>query len=430
MIKTIEDTSGTKKRMTIEIPVEAMEQEIGKTLAHIRKNASFPGFRQGKAPMSLVEKKYGKTAEGEAIEKIIPQYYSDAIAQSKLKPIANPSLEGSLDFNRGAPLTLTFNVEVRPEIAGVKYDGLTVTDVPTEVGDEDIDRTMDRIRQDKASYEPTDEPAADGDVVIMDYTTKEDEKPFEGEVYKIGTSIMPEEFTSNLTGKKKGDKAEFDATFPEDYYSKELAGQKRSFSVELKEVKKMVQPELDDEFAKDLEFESLEDMKKHVAERLEESRKATITKMQKAEILASLVEAHEFEAPESLVAGELEKMLAEARGQAQGQQLDEAKLKEEYSKNAERNVKASLLIQEIGEKEGVEVTEEEMNERVVALAQSVNMTPENIVKYYVSKDGSLDGLSQSVFEDKVMEMLVGRAERVKPKEGSGKDKKGSKEGGK
>jgi len=416
MIKSIEDITSTKKRLSIEIPAGAIEDEIGRTLAHIRKSASFSGFRKGKAPMSLVEKRYGKDAEAEAIEKIIPRYYSDALKETDLRPIGNPSLEGTLDFKRNTNLGLTLTVEVSPEIKDLKYDSLTVTEVPVEIGEAEVSGMLERLRQDKASYEPSDEPAGDGDVIIMDYHIKEDDKSFVGEVYKLGTELMPKEFTDNLTGKKKGDKAEFEARFQDDYYSKELAGQKRSFSVEVKEVKKMSLPDLDDELARDLGFDDLATLSERVRERLEDSSKSTMVKMQKAEILQKLIEAHEFEAPESLVEGEVENLLAQVRGRAQasGETLDEDKLRQEYTKNAERNVKASLIIQAIGEKEGIEVTEQEMNEKVIALASSVNMSPENIVKYYVSKDGSLEGLRQSVFEDKAMEMLIGRARKVKP----------------
>lgn len=425
MIKSIEDISSTKKRLTLNIPAEVIEQEIQKSLAYIRQNSRFSGFRKGKVPMSIVEKKYGKDAEGEAVEKVIPKYYSDAIKESGLQPINNPSLEGGIDFKRNADLGLTLTVEVRPEIKELKYDSLTITDVDAEIGEKELEGTMERLRQDKASYEPTDEPATEGDVVIMDYKSKEDDKSYEGEVFKLGTELMPEAFTKNLTGKKKGEKAEFDVEFPEDYYATEMAGQKRNFTVEIKEVKKMSLPALDDELAKDLGFDDLGALREQVKERLVESKVSTIKKMQKAEILQKLVEAHEMDAPESLVEGEVENLLAQARGRAQasGQEVDENKLREEYKPTAERNVKASLIIQEIGEKEGVEVTEEEMQERVVALAQSVNMTPENIVKYYVSKDGSLEGLKQSVSEDKVMEMLVERADKEKPKEDKSKDKK-------
>ena len=418
MIKSIEDITSTKKRLSIEIPADVIEKEISNSLAYIRKNASFSGFRKGKAPMQLVEKRYGKDAESEAVEKIIPRYYSDAIKESDLKPIGQPMLEGTLDFKRNSDLGLVLTVEVRPDIKDLKYDSLTVTDVAVEVGEEAVGQMLERLRQDRASYEPTEEPAGDGDVVIMDYTIKEDEKSFDGEVYKLGTELMPGEFTKNLTGRKKGEKVEFEAEFPEDYYSKELAGQKRTFSIEIKEVKKMSLPELDDDLAKDLGFDDLSALSERVKERLDESQKSTLVKMQKAEILHKLVEAHEFDAPESLVEGELENIMAQARGRAQasGETLDEEKLRQENTKNAERNVKASLIIQAIGEKEGIDVSEQEMNDKVLALAASVHMTPENIVKYYVSKDGSLEGLRQSVFEDKTMELLIDRAEKVKPAE--------------
>lgn len=417
MIKSLEDISGTKKRLSIEIPASVIEDEISKTLSDLKQNSRFPGFRKGKAPMSLVEKRYGKDAEADAIEKIIPKYYSDALKESKLKPVNNPNLEGGIDFKRNTDLGLTFTVEVRPEIKGLSYDSLEVTEIPVDISAEDIDHTLERLRQDRASYDPTEDAATVGDVIIMDYESSEDEKSYKDEVFKLGTELLPEAFTENLTGRKKGDKVKFEVEFPQDYYSKELAGEKRSFSVDVKEVKKVVLPAMDDELAKDLGFENLDELKARIGERLEESKKTTIGKMQKAELLQKLVDAHqEVEAPESLVEGEIENLLAQARGRANasGETINEEELSKTFAENARRNVIASLIIQEIGEKEGTDITEQEIQAKVVALAQSANMTPENVVKYYISQDGSIEGLRQSVLEEKVMDFLVDKATKVKP----------------
>lgn len=433
MIKEITNISATKKKIAITVPADAIQGEIDRTLEGLKRDYRFPGFRKGKAPMSMVVKKFGKDAEGEAIEKLVPRFYSDALIEAKLSPVGNPQLESKIEYKPGSDMEMVLTVEVLPEIEGLKYEGIEVTDLPAAITDEDIDMAMERLKADKATYEPSENAAADGDVVIMDYEVSGEgvdaaNSKFKGEVFKIGSDLMPSEFSKAITGKKKGEAVEFKVNFAPDFYAEEHAGKERAFKVSVNEVKNVKTPTLDDEFAKDLSFDDMAALRKHVGERLEKAKSDSIKRLQKADLLRKLIDNHEFEAPESLVSGELDNLLEQSKHQARakGEEPDEAKLREELRESAVRHVKASVLLKAIGEKESVDVNESDLQQALMYSASRMGLSPENMVKYYVSRDGSLEGLRQSVYEDKVMDRLLEKAVKAPPKDNEEPRKKESK----
>jgi trigger factor len=409
MLKSVEDISATKKRLSIEIPSDAIENQIKTSLDLLRRKTKIPGFRPGKAPVALLEKRYGKDVEAEAMEKLIPSFYSEALKEADITPVTQPSIEGGVDFKRNTPLSLTVTVEVRPKIENLSYEGIAVKEMPVTVSDEDVEKTLERLREDRASYEPSAEPVAEGDLVVVDYAAGEGGEPVKDYVFKVGSPAMPEAFSTGLLGAKKSEPVTFEMGFPGDFTAEGLAGKREKITATVKEVKKVDLPALDDEFAKDLDFDDLDALRKHIRERLEESQGKSIANMMKAEIVKKILESHDFEAPPSLVDGELSQLVAGAR--AQGRQDEpEEQLKEELRSDAERNIRASLLLQMIGEKESVGVTEDELKQKLVSLSGQFGLSPENVMKYYISRDGSLEGLRNSVFEEKVLDLLLERAD--------------------
>jgi trigger factor len=408
MLKTVEDISPTKKRLQVEIPPDAVESEIKNTLNKLKATTKMPGFRQGKTPVALIEKHYGKRAESEAVERVVPEYYMKAVQEAKLNPIARPEIEGQPKFERNAPFNLTFVVEVLSEIKDLNYEGVKVKEVILEVKDEDVEATIERLRDEKAVFEPSDAPVADGDVISMDYEVKNDDSSFKDEIFKVGSDLMPASFSERLIGMNKSEEAEFDVEFPEDYKAEEMAGKKLSVKVTVKDIKKVTMPDIDDEFAKDLGQDDLKALREHIRGRLETSKVETQARYMKAEVLKQILDANQIDAPESMVKAELANIIAQARGQ--GRKEPEEELQKELEPAAERQVKATLLLQAVAEKEGLEITEEEKNKKIEELATRMNLAPENITKYFMARDGSLDGLWQSTIEDKVLNILVERAE--------------------
>ncbi|GAB4390268.1 MAG: trigger factor [Thermodesulfovibrionales bacterium] len=411
MLKTIEDVSATKKRLRIEIPGDVIEREIAQALGRLRQRVRIPGYRPGKVPTALLEKRFGKEIESEAMEKILPEYYANAIKEADITPISGPVLEEAVDFKRNAPLSMTFLVEVRPRIEDLRYEGIRVTEIPVSVEDRDVEETLKRLQEQKAVYEPSEEAVEAGDLVTMDYEIKEEGARHADQVFKVGSDPMPPEFSEKFLGMKKGEETEFELTLPEDFQAAEMAGKRYTFKVSLKDVKKARTPAVDDDLAKDVGFDDLEALRKHIRESILQSKGETVRRIMKAEALKKIVESHEFEPPESLVEEELARIVDEAA--AKGRKDAREVLMEEYRPAALRHVKATLLMQAIGEKEKLETTEDELKARVQGLAERMHLTPENVMKYFISRDGSLDGLRHSIFEEKVLDLILDRAEIVK-----------------
>ncbi len=407
MLKAIEDISATKKRLKIEIPADSIEAEIKKGLMDAQKKAKFPGFRQGKAPMTLVEKKFSKDVESEVLKNMVSEYYLQAVKEADLRPVSRPALEESFDFKRNSDLSMTMTVEVAPQIENLTYEDIPVKNVPVEITDEEVDTVINNLADERATYEASDGPVQTGDLVTIDYTVREDNSLVKDMVLKVGSGPYPKEFFDGLEGGKKDEEIEIEAAFPEDMQSP-YAGKKHTFIIRIREVKKKTLPALDDEFAKDIGLENLEQVKERVKGNLLNAKNGQAEKAMQREILDKLLDAHQFEVPESMLNHELAGIISEIRASGKDDRPDEA-LIEELRPGAEKSVKASLLLELIGEKEGTAVSEDEVREEIATMAQRFRITPENIIKYYVSRDGSLEGMKHSLFERKVLALLLAKA---------------------
>ncbi len=412
MLRAVEDISTTKKRLTIEIPADDIEKEFRDAFEKLRSKTTLPGFRTGRAPMELIEKKFGRQVEQDILDRVIPRGYVDALKEADLTPVANPEMEEKFDFRRHQPLSLTLTVEVMPRIANLQYENIKVKDIPVAVSEGDIESVLKRQQEEKATYEPSDGPVGMSDLVALDYAARDEDIEAKDQVFKVGGSMFPEEFSRELVGKRKGEEFVVEVTFPEDHPSSKLAGKKAAMNVVVKDIKKVHLPQIDDELAKDIGFENLEVMKKRINEEIEKAKKNEVVKIQKAEILRKLIESHEFDVPESLVENEaaaLASTVMANKGREQGNGKDLDALKQEMRPNAVKNVKASLLIETIGKAQGVSVSEDEIKKAVLSISQRLSVSPENIMKFYISRDGSLEGLKNTLFEDKVLDLILSKA---------------------
>ena len=415
MLKALEDISTTKKRLKIEIPADAIEAEIKKGLIDVQKKSKIPGFRPGKAPMSMIEKKFGKSVEADVLEKIVPEYYLQAVKEAEVRPVSGPVMEESPDFQRNRPISMTVTVDVRPKIENLNYEGVAVKDIPIEVTDEEIASVLNNLAEERAAYEAVDDAIQAGDLVTVDYTVGgegiNESREAKDVVVKVGSGPYPEEFFAGLSGRKKGDEAVIEAAFPGDMQSP-FAGKKPKFEMKVKDVKRRNIPAVDDEFAKDLGQENLGLLKEKVRGNIAAVKQREAERVKQKEILDKLIETHEFETPASLVDAEIKGAVAEIRAGGKDTRSDE-ELTNELRPHAEKSVKASILLEVIGEKEKITVEEEEVKGEIFSIAQRYYITPENVIKYYVAKDGSLEGLKRAVFEKKVLSSLLSKAKTEK-----------------
>lgn len=422
MLKTVEDISATKKRLRIEIPAEVIEKEMLNSLNEVRKSATMPGFRTGKAPISLIEKRYGKKIEEDVLEKMIPRAYIDAIKEAGLSPVSNPLLEDQTEFKRSLPLSMTLTLEVMPEIEGLNYEGMAVKDIPVSVEDTDMDDVLKRLADERAAYEPSDGPVATDDLTVLDYSVSDVGEDTKDQIFKVGSDLFPDELSKALVGRNKGDEFTVDLAFPEGFRSEKLAGKNVAMKVLVKDVKKINRPQIDDELAKDIGFDDLNKLKGHIREVVLKSKENEVAKIKKAELLNKLIEAYEFEIPESLLESEMGELASNAvmnmgkdsngKDNEAGETDTEA-IRQEVRPDAVRNVKASLLLEAIGRKENVAVTEDEMKTALIGMSRRFGVTPENLMKFYASRDGSLNGLRHSIFEDKVLDLILTKAKAEK-----------------
>jgi trigger factor len=417
MIKTVEDISATKKRLRIEIPAEVIEKEIQDSLEKLRRKTTIPGFRTGKAPIDLIEKRFGKEVESDVLERLIPQGYVDALREANITPVANPVLEEKSDFKRKQPISMTLMVEVMPNIENLNYEDIPLKDIRVAVSDSDVESVLRRQQEEKATYEPSEGPVEMNDLIVVDYSSPGDGIEAKDQILKVGGSMFPEEFTQKVVGRGKGEEFSVEATFPEEHPLENLAGKHLTMKVMIKDIKKVNLPAVDDELAKDIGFQNLDEMRKRIGEEIEKAKRNEVVKIQKAELIRNLVESHEFDIPESLVERESEMLASAALShRTKGAEPSEHELdalKQEVRPNAVRNVKASLLIETIGKAQGVSVAEDEVKRAIISLAQRLSVSPEQIMKFYISRDGSLEGLKGSLFEEKVLDLILSKAKLEK-----------------
>ncbi len=433
----VEDIKTTKKRLKIEIPADVIEKEISNSLEKLKHKAKIPGFRSGMAPITLIEKRFGKEVEAEVLDKIIPEYYTKALKETELMPVTTPVFDKGLDFKRNSTLNLSFTIEVMPKIENLNYENIKIKDIPVVVDETEIEDYLKRLQEEKVIYEVAEKEVESDDLVTFDYSDckiigEENPPSVKEEVLKIGNEIFPPDIMERVMGKKKDDIVEFTTTFNEICKSKVLVGKTADMKFVIKEIKKKNLPSIDDEFAKDVGFENISEMREKIKEKIYAAKKEHIKRVQKAGIVSKLIESHNFEVPDVLVSKEMESlMMEESLSQKEPKEtISETKSPEQEKKDFEnlqaemgtraaRNVQASIIVDAIGRKEGITVTDDEMKDRVSLIAQRLSATPEAVMNFYKYKEGSLEGLRHSIYEEKVMDMLLSKA-IIEPPEVAGK----------
>jgi trigger factor len=423
---TVEDISTTKKRLKIEIPADILEKEYSASLNKIRQRARIPGFRQGKTPTSIIEKRFGDEIKSEMLEKLVPTYYAQAVKDADLSPVTMPKIEEGLDFKRNEPLSFSLTVEVRPKIDNLNYTNITVEDIEVSVDDEEIEDTVKGLQNDRAMFEAVDREIGKDDLLIIDYVKLDPSGEKEltsakDQVMNLGNTLTPRGIFDAVLGKKKGDAVEL--TLPEVDINerKEVEEKGNKLRITIKEIMEKKLPDLDDEFAKDFGHDSLSALKEKIREGILAAKQGNAKKQQKSRIVDALVNDHPFDVPESLTQAELEHLIVNEKTADKSTQhgTDAApdKTDEELAAalrpKAMKNVKATIILEEIAEKEKISVSETEMKDRIALIAKQLQATPDAIVNLFMTRDGSLDNLRHNIREDKVLDFLLSRAEITK-----------------
>lgn len=429
---TVEDISNTKKRLKIEIPTDIIEKEYKSSLESVRQRAKIPGFRPGKAPVNLIEKKFGEDIKSDIIERLVPDYYSKALKDSELVPVTMPNFEDKPDLKRNEPLSFSFTVEVRPKINDLSYTGLKVEDIAAAVEDKEIEDTLKGLQEERAMFEVVDREIKEDNLIVIDYIKLDpagvkELSSAKDQVMNLSNNLVPKGILDELVGRKKGDVVEISLPSVEGEEVKEDTDKGNRLRITVKEVKEKKLPEIDSEFAKDFGHESLESLREKIKEGLLKAKKDNAAKQQKSKLLDMLVESRDFDIPESLLEREIEtlvvnekaskkqtkELISEADAKAATETTDDSELIDKIRPKAVNNVKATILLDMIAEKENISVTEEEMKTKIMLLARHFQTTPEAVINLFVTKDGSLENLKHTIRDEKVLDLILSKAEIIK-----------------
>lgn len=420
-----EKQEGNQGLLTIEVPATEVNKALDKAFAKVVKQINVPGFRKGKMPRPMFEKRFGAEAlYQDALEIIIPEAYSNAIDEAGIEPVDFPEIAGTENFEKGADFTFTATVTVKPEPKLGDYKGLEVTKLPTEVTDEEVDAQIEEQLAKKAELEiKEDEAIVEGDTAVIDFEGFVGDEAFEGGKgadypLEIGSGSFIPGFEEQLVGVKAGEAKDVVVTFPEEYHAAELAGKEATFKVTVKEVKTKVLPELNDEFAKELdsEVDSVEALRAKIKETTAAQKETDSEAALRDELVEKAAENAEIDIPQAMINTEVDRMVQEfgQRLQMQGMNLDlyyqfsgqsEEALREQMAADAANRVRVSLTLEAIAAAEGIEVSEEDIKAELEKMAAQFGMTAEQIT----SALGGTSVLENDIRTQKTVELLVENA---------------------
>ncbi|MBI1318257.1 MAG: trigger factor [Candidatus Hydrogenedens sp.] len=408
----------------VKIPAANKAKKTGELFDELQGEAQLPGFRRGKAPRTLLEKKFAKAVKGDVAEKLISAAFQKLMIDEKLNPLGPPDFDGlneTLEQEDSADLEFTLKFEVAPRCTLGDYKGLKVERPVLKIADKEVDEAIETMRERFAVYETyTKGKSKDGDQVIIDFKGIIDGEAFAGGSadnypYIVGSKRFFPEFEAVLVGTKAGEEVTCEVAFPEDYHGKDVAGKTAQFSIKINEVKRKQLPELDDEFAKEAGFESLADMKTKVADDLREGANQQSQRIAENNALKQVVDASTFELPESLVASSAReyynqevRRLVSLRIAPADLMARDAEIQAEARKVAEDNIKTFVAINEIGMKEDIEVTEADFEAEAANIMSRTGMDMQ-VVQRFLAQSEQRSDYEGRIFRQKAVKVVLNAA---------------------
>jgi trigger factor len=423
-----------KRALKIEVPADEVTQQFSRAYLELNRQVQIPGFRPGKAPMAILEKRYAKTVEEDVIRKLVPDFYDRAIKEAGISPVVVeiPPLD-RVKIKKDSPFTFTATVEIKPTIELGSYKApnpLSLAAHKRTVTVEQVDRALDVLREQQAQLDaaPVGTALAEGDYAIVDLEGFLDGTPLEGtkkegQLHRVGSkaALLGIDIDGYLIGRLQGDVIESPQTYPVSHPDQRVAGKAVRFQLDIKGVKQKKLPALDDEFAKDCgPYASLQELRDKLRGEMEKALKKDIEESYKDTLLKGLLEAHHFDLPDSLVERELstivrQKLQARHRGNATGSlpavdEEERKKIREEHRDEAHRRVKAGLILEAIAEKEGLSVNQEDLNNEVTRLATELRVPMDDLVKMIqAGGQDAIEELRARILADKALDVVYRQA---------------------
>ena len=411
--------------LKLEFTVEAakFDEAIQKVYVKSAKYFNIPGFRKGKAPLAIVEKHYGKEIFYEdAFNEVVPEIYEKELKENNIEAVSRPDIEVT-QIGKGQDLIFTAVVQIKPEVTVGKYKGIALNKIEYTVSDENIDHEIEHMRERNARIITVEDRAVkDKDIVTIDFEGSVDGVPFEGgkaegHELTIGSKTFIPGFEDQIIGMKKEEEKDITVTFPKDYFSKDLAGKEAVFKVKLHEIKEKELPTVDDEFAKDVsEFDTLEELKKSIREKLEEENTRRAKYETEEAAIKAVCDATEIDIPSGMIESEIDNMVkeVESRLSYQGLKLEqylqmlnktEADFRKEYEEQAKENVKSRLVLEAVAKDAKIEVAEDEIASKIKEMAETYGRKEEDLKV----NDTLKKYLEQSMKEEKAIQFIVDNA---------------------
>ena len=396
----VEKLEKNMAKLTVEVPAESVEKAIQTVYQKMRKSINIAGFRKGRAPRQLIEKMYGKEVfYNDAIDEMLPKAYGDAVDECGEEIVSRPKID-IVQMESGKPFIFEAEVAVKPEVTLGTYKGVQVEKAPIEVNDAEVEAEVIKEREANArTITVEDRPVADGDIVSLDFEGFVDGVPFEGgkgENYEltIGSGAFIPGFEEQLVGAEAQKDLEVNVTFPEEYHAKELAGKAALFKCRVNNIRVKELPEVDDEFAQEVsEFDTLDEYKADIRERLLKDKEAEAKKIKEDAVIEKIIGEAQMEIPDAMVDFQTEQLMDDVaqRMQAQGLSLQqyfqfsgmtEEQYREQMRPRALQNIQSRLVLEAVAQAEGLEVTQEDVDAEMQRMAEMYKMDVERIKELF------------------------------------------------
>jgi len=410
--------SATKREIQVEIPATEVARQTDSLIQKYQKVARLPGFRRGHVPPSIIRQRFSEEIKTDVVEALIPRYFRQETERLGMHPISQPRVT-DLHLHDGEPLRFKAAFEVLPEIKLEGYKELRADKPEITVSDADVDQALADVREQHASFNPVEGRAlADGDFAQVSL----DGLPQSGEGQPVhmdevlveiaGKNTMPE-FNEHLCAANVGDERTFDVHYPEDAQDKRLAGKTFKYTVKVIAIKQKSLPELNQEFVKQLgEFSTVDDVRQRIREQIESERKHQAEHESKDKLVAELIRRNDFEVPEALIEHQIDirierglrALAAQGLTAEQMKKMDLNRLRGGQREQAIHDVRASLLLEKVGDEESIQVSDEELDQEVESLAKQTKQTVE-AVRARLTRDGGLDRIRSRIRNEKTLEFL-------------------------
>ena len=413
----VRDAEKSRKELSIEIPPAVFDRSYEKKLSDIAKSAKIPGFRQGKAPVTLVEKQYQHKVRVETLEKVINDAITEALKDNKINPLSMPHLE-DVKFGDDKAISFRVFVDVFPSFDISKYKGYDFEMLIEKIDDKDVSKELEAIRLERSTYEPENDDATvkPMDLVTLDYMedfgdSSEESKDF---TFVVDNNYYHKDFNDHIKGMKKNEAKVFSVTYPVDHPEVKFAGKAVTYTVTVKEIKNRVLPELNDEFAKEIneECKTLDELKRDITEKLQNFKRSQAKERVIEKILHKIIEENPFDVPQSFVDRQAEQMLEnliENYKRMYGEEfLKDApldKMKKDLLPSSEFQVKSALIVNKISEKENIVVADEELDVKIKEYASTRKIDFDKLKKEW-QEQKVIQNLKDNLIMNKVYDFLV------------------------